>query len=118
MIPTLLASGMVLYGIIQFIVALFAVVLAVKWNKPEFLPGLLFLFLYALIEVIDLYAIAIVHNIYFDVAQFGFILVAIIFLIIGMHPSWSQKMMFTSKSTDSKQTNSQDESVISILRKM
>jgi len=37
MIPALLASGIILYEIIQMIVALIAVFLAVKWNKPEFL---------------------------------------------------------------------------------
>lgn len=118
MIPTLLASGMVLYGLIQFIVAFLAVFLALKWNKPEFLPGLFFLFLYSLVEVIDLFFITITQEIYFDVAQFGFILFAIIFFIIGMHPLWFQKMRFTSKSKAAKQTNSQGESTISILRKM
>jgi len=118
MIPTLLASGMVLYGIIQVIVALLAVLLAVKWNKHEFLPGLVFLFLYSLLEVIDLFFITIIHDMYFDIAQFGFILVAIIFFIIGMHPSWFQKMKFTLKSKDIKQTNTRHESIISILRKM
>jgi len=44
----------------------------VKWNKHEFLPGLVFLFLYSLLEVIDLFFITIIHDMYFDVAQFGF----------------------------------------------
>jgi hypothetical protein len=118
MIPTLLASGIVLYGIIQFFVALLAVSLALKWNKPEFLAGLFFLFLYSLVEVIDLYLITIVHAIYVDVAQFGFILFAIIFFIVGMNPAWIQKMKFTSKSRDTKQTNSRNDDMISILRKM
>jgi hypothetical protein len=118
MIPTLLASGIVLYGIIQFFVALSAVLLALKWNKPEFLAGLFFLFLYSLIEVIDLYLITVVHAIYFDVAQFGFILLAIIFFIVGMHPAWIQKMKFMSKSKDIKQTTSRHDSVLSLLRKM
>ena len=74
------------------ITALLAVVLAVKWNKPEFLPGLSFLLLYAIIEVIDLFFITIVNSIFIDVAQFGFILIAILFFIVGMHPSWSQKL--------------------------
>jgi hypothetical protein len=118
MIPTLLASGMVLYGIIQFFVALLAVVFSLKWNKPEFLAGLFFLFLYSLVEVIDLYLITIVHAMYFDVAQFGFILLAIIFFIVGMHPEWMQKMKFMSKSKDIRQSNSRHDSIISILRKM
>ncbi len=41
MIPILLASGVILYGIIQLIAAFIAVLLAVKWNKFEFLPGAL-----------------------------------------------------------------------------
>ena len=55
MIPTLLASGIILYGIIQLIAAIIAVILAVKWKKFEFLPGLSFILLYAIIEVIDLF---------------------------------------------------------------
>jgi len=118
MIPTLLASGIVLYGIIQFFVALLAVVFSLKWNKPEFLAGLFFLLLYSLVEVIDLYLITVVHAIYFDVAQFGFILLAIIFFIVGMHPEWMQKMKFMSKSKDIRESNSRHDSIISILRKM
>ncbi|MDD1692571.1 MAG: hypothetical protein LUQ05_05240 [Methanoregula sp.] len=118
MIPTLLASGIVLYGIIQFFVALLAVVFSLKWNKPEFLAGLFFLLLYSLVEVIDLYLITVVHAIYFDVAQFGFILLAIIFFIVGMHPEWMHKMKFMSKSKDIRESNSRHDSIISILRKM
>ena len=118
MIPTLLASGIVLYGIIQFFVALLAVVFSLKWNKPEFLAGLFFLLLYSLVEVIDLYLITVVHAIYFDVAQFGFILLAIIFFIVGMHPEWMHKMKFMSKSKDIRESNSRPDSIISILRKM
>ena len=91
MIPTFLASGIVLYGIIQLIVALLAVYLAVKWNKNEFLPGLFFLFLYAFVEVIDLFFFTILEGIFIDVAQFGFILLAIIFFIVGMHPACARK---------------------------
>jgi hypothetical protein len=94
MIPTLLASGIILYGIIQIIVAILAVFLAVKWNKSEFLPGLCFLLLYAVIELIDLFFFTFVNRPFIDVAQFGFILLAIIFFIIGMHPSWAPMMPF------------------------
>ena len=52
MIPTLLASGIILYGVIQVIVALIAVALAWKWKKFEFLAGLCFLFLYSFVEII------------------------------------------------------------------
>ncbi len=117
LIPTLLASGIILYGIIQLIVALIAVVLAVKWNKLEFLPGLFFLLVYAIIEVIDLFFFTIVNSIFMDVAQFGFILIAIVFFIVGMHPSWSQKLVLTRKGQTSEQKASSAESAISILKK-
>lgn len=118
MIPTLLASGILLYGIIQFIVALIAVFLAVKWNKYEFLPGLFFILLYAIIEVIDLFFLTVVNSNFIDVAQFGFILLAIIFFIMGMHPSWALNMRFNRKEQKSEQQLSRNESAISILKKI
>ncbi len=117
-IPALLASGILLYGIIQLIVALIAVVLAVKWNKLEFLPGLCFLFLYAIIELIDLFFFTIVNSIFMDVAQFGFILIAIVFFIIGMHPSWSQKLVSGKKEKNARAASSRNESVISLVKKI
>ena len=117
MIPTLLASGIILYGIIQLITALIAVVLAVKWNKYEFLPGLSFLLLYALIEVIDLFFFTIVNSIFIDVAQFGFILIAILFFIVGMHPSWSQKLIVGKMENNFGQKSPRNESAFSILKK-
>ncbi len=117
MIPAFLASGIVLYGIIQLIVALLAVFLAVKWNQYEFLPGLFFLFLYALVEVIDLFFFTILEGMFVDVAQFGFILLAIIFFIVGMHPAWAQKLIMTRKGQNTEPKTSSHESAISILKK-
>jgi hypothetical protein len=117
MIPAFLASGMVLYGIIQLIVALLAVYLAVKWNKHEFLPGLFFLFLYAFVEVVDLFFFTILEGMFVDVAQFGFILLAIIFFIVGMHPAWAQKLVLTRKGQNPEKKTSSTESAISILKK-
>lgn len=117
MIPTLLASGIVLYGIIQLIVALIAVYLAVKWSKKEFLPGLFFLLMYAFVEVIDLFFFTILEGMFIDVAQFGFILLAIIFFIVGMHPAWAQKLVLTRKGQTREQKSSSAESAISILKK-
>ena len=74
MIPFLLESGMILYGIIQVIVAVVAVILAMKWNKFEFLAGLICLLLYAIIEVITTFFFTIMQAVYIDVAQFGFYL--------------------------------------------
>jgi hypothetical protein len=117
-IPALLASGIILYGIIQLIVALLAVVLAVKWNKLEFLPGLSFLLLYAIIEVIDLFFFTIVNSIFVDVAQFGFILIAIVFFIVGMHPSWSQKLVSGKKESTTRSAPTRNESAISLVKKI
>ena len=117
MIPTLLASGMIVYGIIQVIFATIAVFLAVKWNKGEFLLGLCFLLLYAIIEVIDLFFFTILNNIFMDVAQFGFILLAIISFIIGMHPSLTKNFsLFRSEQSPVDETSPQ-KSLISIVKK-
>jgi hypothetical protein len=104
MIPTLLASGMIVYGIIQVIFAFIAVFLAVKWNKGEFLLGLCFLLLYAIIEVINLFFFTILNNIYIDVAQFGFILLAII--------------SFCRKEQSQEHKTSPKKSLISIVKKI
>jgi hypothetical protein len=117
MIPTLLASGIILYGIIQLTAAIIAVVLAVKWNKYEFLPGLFFILLYAIIEVIDLFFFTVVNTLFIDVAQFGFILIAIIFFIIGMHPLWSQKLL-SGKKECHDENKSSHESVLSLVKKI
>jgi hypothetical protein len=118
MIPLLLASSIILYGIIQMITALIAVVLAVKWNKPQFLPGLSFLLLYSIIEVIDLFFFTIVNSIFIDVAQFGFILIAILFFIVGMHPSWSQKLVFGKGEGSTLPKPTGNESLISLVKKI
>jgi hypothetical protein len=118
MIPAFLASGIILYGIIQLIAAILAVFLAIKWNKREFLPGLFFLFLYAFIELIDLFFFTILEGIFVDIAQFGFILLAIIFFIVGMHRSWGQKLAFPRTKQNTEQKTSRPESAISILKKI
>ena len=117
MIPTLLAYGIILYGIIQLVVAIIAVILAVKWNKYEFLPGLFFLLLYAIVEVTDLFFFTLVNSMFIDVAQFGFILIAILFFIVGMHPAWSQKLLPGKKEPD-KESKSSSESVLSLVKKI
>ena len=117
MIPTLLASGIILYGFIQFVAAIIAVILAVKWKKFEFLPGLSFILLYAIIEVIDLFFFTVVNNMFIDVAQFGFILIAIIFFIIGMHPVWSQKLL-SGKKEFNNENKSPNESALSLVKKI
>ena len=91
MISVLLESAIILYGFLQVLVAFIAVILAVKWEKYEFLAGLFLLLLYSIVEIIDMFIFTILNNVFFDIAQFGFILLAIIFFIIGMHPLWSPR---------------------------
>ena len=117
MIPPMLASGIILYGITQLIVAAIAVILAVRWNKYEFLPGLSFILLYAIIELIDLFFFTVISSMFIDVAQFGFILIAIIFFIIGMHPSWSQKLS-PRKEKSPEENKTSGESVLSLIKKI
>jgi hypothetical protein len=118
MIPILLASSLVLYGIIQFITALIAIFLAFKWNKFEFLPGLSFLFLYAVVDLIDLLSVTFESGMFIDFAQFGFILLAIIFFIIGMHPVYAPKLVSALKGEKTENEHVLDESAISILKKL
>jgi hypothetical protein len=54
---------------------------------------------------------------FIDVAQFGFILLAIIFFIVGMHPAWAQKLVIARKGQTCEQKSSSAESAISILKK-
>jgi hypothetical protein len=117
MISVLLEWGIILYGFFQVLVALIAVILALKWEKYEFLAGLSFLLLYSIVECIDLFFFTILNNVYFDVTQFGFILLAIIFFIIGMHPSWAPKLASGISRRKTERKSSRNESVISILRK-
>jgi hypothetical protein len=117
MIPVLLESGILLYGIIQVLVAGIAVILAVKWKKYEFLAGLSFLFLYSVIEIIDVFFFTILNEVYLDVAQYGFILLAIIFFIIGMRSSSTHRLETGITERKPGQKSSRDESVFSILRK-
>ncbi len=118
MIPTLLASGIMLYGVIQLAVAFIAVILALKWHKSQFLPGLFFLFLYAVLEAVDLFFFTIVANSFIDVAQFGFILIAILFFIAGMHPSWSRYLEWNRNDRDDTRRMAGDREVFSLLRKL
>lgn len=117
MIPVLLASGFIVYGFIQFVVAGIALILALKWNKFEFLPGLVFLFLYSVIEAIDLFFFAITSSVFIDVAQFGFILMSVIFFIIGMHPVYAPKLVSVMRPKNIRDEPARNESVISILKK-
>ena len=118
MVSALAGSGMILYGIIQVIVALIAVILALKWKKFDFLVGLFFLLLYAIIEVIDVFFFTIEQGMYIDFAQYGFILLAIIFFIIGMHASWAARLVPGVKGHSPENKSSGNESAFSLMKKI
>jgi len=119
MIPAVVESAVIIYEIIQLLVAFIAVVLAVKWKRTEFVAGLTFLFIYAIIDLVDVYYFIIMQVMYVDVAQFGFILLAIIFFIIGMHPSWSRMLKFGAKNNTKPQDKTRENySILSDLRKL
>jgi hypothetical protein len=79
--------GIFLYEYVKVIVAIIAVVLAVRWKKTEFLAGLFFLLLYTIFDAMNLFLADILEKPFIDVSQFGFILLAIVFFIIGMWQS-------------------------------
>ncbi len=118
MISALLQSGLMIYGFFQVTIAFTAVLLSVKWNKYEFLAGLSFLLIYSIIYLVDMFFFTIVYGIFLDVAQFGFILLAIVFFIIGMHPIYAPRMVTGIREQISEQKHSRDESLISILKKI
>jgi hypothetical protein len=117
MIPVLLASGFMVYGFIQSVIAGIALIFALQWNKFEFLPGLVFLFLYAVIEAVDLFFFAITNSVFIDVAQFGFILLSIIFFIIGMHPVYAPKLVSVMHKENIRDGPDRNESVMTLLKK-
>jgi hypothetical protein len=117
MLPALVETGMILYGIIQILIACIAVILAVKWDKLEFLAGLICLLLYAIIEVVTTFLFTINQGLYIDIAQFGFIMLAIVFFIIGMHPSWAPQLVSGMGIKSPEKKPARPESVISLLRK-
>jgi hypothetical protein len=118
MASALLESGIMFYEIVQVLVALIALVLAVKWKKYEFLAGLSFLALYTIVEMIDAFVFTVAHIQYLDIAQFGFILLAIVFFIIGMHPAWSPRMVSGMKRDKTEPASPRPRSLISTLRRL
>ena len=82
--PLIVDVGIFLYEYLKIIVAVIAVALAIKWKKTEFLAGLFFLLLYTIFDAMTIFLSTILEKPFIDVSQFGFILLALIFLIIGM----------------------------------
>jgi intracellular septation protein A len=109
---------MLLYEMIQVLIALIAVVLAIKWKRPEFLAGLGFLFIYTILNLMDVSYFLIKQQIYIDFAQFGFIPLAIILFIIGMHPSWSRLLVSGKKGVAAGEKSQKSDSILNDLRKL
>jgi hypothetical protein len=91
MVTPVLDWSIMLYETIQVIVAFIAILLAVKWKRGGLIAGLFFIFLYTILDAVDMFFFTIMQGVYLDVAQFGFILLAIIFFIIGMNPAWEYR---------------------------
>ena len=117
MISALLQYGIIIYGIFQITIALTAVVLSVKWSKFEFLAGLSFLLIYTIVYFVDMFIFTFMYDIFLDAAQFGFVLLAIVFFIIGMHPTWAPRLTSVMTKQSSQFISPRNESAISILRK-
>ena len=89
--PVIFDAGIFLYEIIKIVVACIAVVLAILWKRNEFLAGLIFLFLYTILDAINIFLSTILQQSFIDASQFGFLLLALISFIIGMWQSVKKK---------------------------
>jgi hypothetical protein len=76
-----------LFEYLNVLVAIFAVALAIKWQKMEFVPGLFFLLLYTVMDAIELSLAAIFDVSVINASQFGFVLLALACFILGMRPA-------------------------------
>jgi len=118
MLPLVLTWGILLYEVIQVIIAFIAVILAISWEKFEFLAGLFFLLMYTIVDLVDVFMFAMVQTIFLDVARFGFILLAIIFLIVGMSPYWVKIRPVAIKDKELEEIRAESSSLFSVLRKI
>jgi hypothetical protein len=89
--PVAVDAGILLYEYLKIIVAFIAVALAITWKKTEFLAGLFFLLLYTIFDAMNILFSTILQKSFLDVSQFGFIMLALIFFIIGMWQSVKKK---------------------------
>jgi hypothetical protein len=83
----LFSLALMLFEYLNVLVAIGAVALAIKWQKMEFVPGLFFLLLYTIMDAIELSLDALFDVSIINASQFGFILLALAFFIIGMRPA-------------------------------
>jgi len=118
MVPVVFEWEIILYEVIQVLVAFAAVVLAFTWKKSEFLAGLSFLLIYAILDLVDVSFSTTMQGVYMDTAQFGFILLSIICFIIGMHHSWALAGVSSHSQPETKDKSSGSTSIFSVLRKI
>jgi hypothetical protein len=85
-----LSIGVFLVIIVRICIAIIAIALAVYWDRPEFIGGLFFLFLWTIFSAMYLVWSVVIDVAIFDFSQFGFILMALIAFIIGMRPKQVQ----------------------------
>lgn len=118
MISPVVTWGILIYELLQVVVAFIAVVLALHWEKLEFLAGLFFLLIYTILDLVDIFFFSIVHGVYLDVAQFGFILLAIVFFIFGMSPYWRSPGPSGGQKGEPEGAASGDIPIFSYLKKI
>ncbi len=111
-------TGILLFMTVQAAVALIAVVLAMKWKKTEFVAGLFFLFIYTVLDLVGVVYSMVIPGEYVDVAQFGFILLAIIFFLIGMNPSWAAALGRQDEKERETGKATKDEALFAHLKKL
>ncbi len=114
----LVEESLVLYDYVQVLVAFAAVLLAIRWKKYEFLAGLACLFLYSVVEIVEVVFFTLLHSTYFDIARFGFILLAIVFFVLGMHPTVAPRTGSFSGQRKTEELPPKTESLMSVLRKL
>ena len=72
---------------VRIIVALFAIGLAIKWKRNDFLAGLIFLLLWSVLDAISVMFSTLLDEQVVNASQFGFIMLALISFIVGMRPA-------------------------------
>jgi len=89
--PDAFDFGIFLYEFARLVVASTAVILAIQWKKKEFLAGLVFLLLYTILDMTNVFYSTMFQRSLYDVSHFGLILLALISFIIGMWQSFKVK---------------------------
>ena len=82
--PDAFDFGIFLYAFVRLVVASVAVVLAIQWKRNDLIAGLVFLLLYTIFDMINIFYSTMFQKSLLDVSHFGFIILALISFIIGM----------------------------------